>query len=214
MPCNHKFKPVLTLDRIDFEPTTLIVGTFIPEWPASNTAGWFYGRTRDAAGNRCNNFWDILPGIYGEPGLIDATPHEWKLFCQRKQIAFTDLISSIDDADPGSPEHNKILAGSSDDAIAWNFEDFSFVNIVQLLRHHATIKNVYLTRGITESFWRHLWNPVMQYCSLNNLHERRLLTPSGLPLYQHSAHNNENPGDVIPLLEDYILMRWKQDWHL
>ena len=214
MPCNHKFKNDLSLDRLDFVPTTLIVGTFNPEWPANNTSEWFYGRTRDANGNRSNNLWDVLPRIYDEPGLIDASPREWKQFCHRKQIAFTDIISAIDDADANNPEHIKVLTGYDDKAIAWNFDDFAFVNIVQLLRHHPTMKNVYLTRGITEAFWRHLWNPVMQYCNLNGLHERRLLSPSGNSLYQHELHSHENPDDMIPLLEDYILMRWKQEWHL
>ncbi len=140
-------------------------------------------------------------------------PAEWKLFCRKKQIAITGLIKSIDDADPDNPGHVKILAGSDDKAIAWHFDDFVFVNILQLLQRHSTIRNVYLTRGITESFWRHVWNPVMQYCSLNNIHERRLLPPSAAPLYQHEAHNNENPDRAIPLLEDYILMRWQQEWH-
>jgi hypothetical protein len=212
MPCNHKFKSDLDLERIDFKPTTLVVGTFIPEWPA-NTAEWFYGRTRDADGNRINNFWDILPRIYNEPGLIDATPHEWKMFCNRNQVAITDLISSIDDAHTGDPGHNKILAGNADDAIVYHFDDFVFVNIVQLLKRYPSIRNVYLTRGVTEVFWRHVWNPVMQYCNTNHIHERRLITPFGNTLYQHDAYNNDNPGNRIPLLEDYLLMRWKKEWH-
>jgi hypothetical protein len=213
MSCHHKFIRDLNLDRIDFEPTTLIVGTFIPVWPA-NTAEWFYGRTHDANGNRSNNFWDILPRIYGAASLIGAAPAEWKQFCHDKRIAITDMISSIDDADPENHEHRKILTGSDDKAIVFHFDDFVFVNIVQLLRTHPTIRNVYLTRGVTEAFWKHVWNPVMQYCNLNDLHERKLLTPSGHSLYQHEAYNNEHPDQAIPLLEDYILMRWQQEWHI
>ena len=207
MACLHKFHYNLDLEQLDFEPTTLIVGTFIPEWPAGNAAEWFYGRTAS------NYFWHVLPRLYGEGSLINTTPGEWKQFCHDKKIAITDLISSIDDADPGDPGHNKVLGGFDDKAIVYNFDDFVFVNIVQILRRQPSIKHVYLTRGITEAFWKHLWNPVMQYCSLNDLHERRLLTPSGSALYQYEAHNNEHPDDVIPLLEDYILMRWKQEWH-
>jgi len=212
MPCNHKLIRDLDIERIDFEPTTLVVGTFIPEWPANNVE-WFYGQTHDAEGKPSNNFWDILPRIYGEPGLIDATPAQWKQFCRNKLIAITDLISSIDDADPGNPEHVKVLAGYADKAIVYNFDDFVFVNITEILRRHPTIRNVYMTRGITEAFWRHIWNPVMQYCSLNNLHERRLLPPSGHSLYQHEAYNTENPDKAIALPEDYILMRWQEEWH-
>jgi hypothetical protein len=208
MPCDHKFRSYLHLERINFEPVTLIVGTFNPAWPADNTAEWFYGRTAD------NYFWDILPRLYGEPSLINATPTAWKQFCHDKQIALTDLISSIDDADSNNPEHNRMLGGFSDKAIEYNFDDLVYVNIVQLLKQHPTIKHVYLTRGITEAFWRHLWHPAMHYCNHHHIHERRLLTPSNNARFQHEMYNKEHPDPQIPLLEDYLLMRWKQDWHL
>jgi len=206
MPCNHKFQKELSLELIDYEPTTLIVGTFEPELPGINEAEWFYGRTEK------NCFWNVLPRLYGEASLINRTPAEWKQFCHDKQIAITDIISSIDDAEPEMPEHSKILASFADEAIVHHFDDFDFVNIVQLLQRHPTIRNVYLTRGVTEAFWRHLWTPVMQYCNNNSLHERRLLHPSDSAAYQHSAYNSQHPDQQIPLLEDYILMRWKEEW--
>ncbi len=143
MACLHKFHNNLNLEQLDFEPTTLIVGTFIPEWPAGNPAEWFYGRTAN------NYFWHVLPKLYGEESLINVTPDEWKQFCKDKKIAITDIISSIDDADPDNTEHNKALTNYADKAIVHNFDDFVFVNIVQILRRHPSIKNVYLTRGIT-----------------------------------------------------------------
>ena len=206
-------KSYLNLERVDFEPTTLIVGTFIPSWPTDDRTDWFYGRTHDANGIRSNDFWDVLPRLYGEPTLIDATTIERKTFCDKKKIALTDLISSIDDADPANAEHRKIFTGNADSALVHNFDDFDFVNIVQLLRTHPTIKNVYLTRGITEPFWRHLWNPVMHYTGVNKIHERKLMHPSKSASYQHEAYNIQNPENPMPLLEDYILMRWKQEWH-
>jgi hypothetical protein len=213
MPCNHKFLTHLNLEHLDFEPETLVVGTFTPEWPAGDQGDWFYGRTHDADGNRNNLFWDVLPRLYGEPGLIDASASDWKLFCRNNKIALTSIISSIDDADPSDAGHARILAGAADKAIAYHFDDFTFVDIVKILQDHPTIKNVYLTRGITEAFWRHIWNPVVRYCHQHNLHERRLLTPSGSDIYQHSAHNSDHPENQIPLLEDYILWNWKQSWH-
>jgi len=207
MSCDHKFKKYLELELLDFEPVTLIVGTFCPAWPKENTAEWFYGRTDKSS------FWDVLPRLHGAPSLINATPAEWKVFCRSQKIAITDLISGIDDADPENKEQTKILAGGDDQAIAWNFDDFEFVNIVQLLKQYPTIKNVYLTRGVTEAFWRHLWNPVVQYCSLNNIRERKLLTPAPSAAYQHEKYNIDHPAEAIPLLEDYILMKWHQEWH-
>ena len=206
MPCNHKFKSYLNLERVDFEPTTLIVGTFIPEWPGGNTGEWFYGRKN-------NKFWDILPRLYGAPSLINASAREWKDFCKSKQIAITDLISTIDDADTANPEHVKILTGFDDQAIAYNFDDFDFVNIVGILQKHPSIQNVYLTRGITEAFWRHLWNPVMHYCNVNNLRERKLLPLSGNVFYQDVAIN-EPRGSSVAIPDDHIFLKWKQEWHL
>ncbi len=207
MACNHKFRNDLDLGKLDFEPLTLIVGTFNPEWPLSNSAEWFYGRTASSC------FWDILPRLYGGESLIGASPAEWKQFCHDKQIAITDIFSSIDDADPDNPEHQKMLGGFSDNAIIHNFEDFTYVNIVQLLHRHPSIKNVYLTRSVTEAFWRHLWNPVAHYCNHNTIRQRKLITPSGDAAYQHEAYNIQNPGNQIPRLEDYLLMRWQQEWH-
>ena len=207
MPCHHKFKSYLNLERLDFTPNTLIVGSFSPAWPYSNEEEWFYGRTAD------NYFWDILPRLYGQESLIKATPAEWKRFCHDKQVAITGLISSIEDADADNPAHSKALGGFSDKAIHYNFDDFDFVNIVQLLRRNPSIKNVYITRGITEAFWRHLWNPVAHYCNHNNISEKILLTPTDDATYPHGAYNEQNPDNRIPLLENYILKRWKSEWH-
>jgi hypothetical protein len=207
MACQHKFHNDLKLDRLDFEPTTLIVGTFNPEWPATNTTEWFYGRTADSI------FWNVLPRLYGEKSLLDATPAEWKQFCHDEKIAFTDLISSIDDADPANREHQKMLGGFSDSALVYNFDDFEFVDVVRLLSNNPSITNVYFTRGITEAFWKHLWGPVMHYCNHNSIHERRLVTPSGDAHDQHEQYNKHNPDAQISLLEDYVLMKWQSEWH-
>jgi hypothetical protein len=207
MPCDHKFQSYLNLEKIDFEPTTLIVGTFVPEWPAG-AAEWFYGRTAS------NYFWDVLPRLYGEASLINATPAEWKTFCHDKQIAITDLISCLDDADADNHQHVKALTNAPDQAVVYNFDDFSFVNVIQLLKRHPSIKNVYPTRGITEAFWKHAWNPVVKYCSVNNIRERKLLNPTTESDYHHNAYNTEHPDEIIGKLEDYILMRWAQEWHL
>ncbi len=206
MPCNHKFQNELHLELVDYEPTTLIVGSFNPDLGDKNTAAWFYGRTAESC------FWDVLPRLYGEPSLIDANPEQWKQFCRDKRIALTDIISCIEDAELTNKAHSRALAGFTDKAIEYNFDDFGFVNIAKLLQSRPTIKNVYLTRGITEPFWRHLWNPVVQYCNRNGMHERRLLTPTHDADYHHEAYNHDHPANKIPKLEDYILMRWQEEW--
>ncbi len=205
MPCNHKFRKYLNLERLDFEPEVLIVGSFDPEWP-NNSAEWFYGRTQE------NCFWDVLPRLYGSASLIDASPAEWKQFCHDKRIAITALISGIEEAEQGNKEHNKILAGFSDKAVVYHFDDFEYVNIVQLLQQRPTIKSVYLTRGATEAFWKHLWGPVAHYCNHHGVHERTLMVPTSESAYHHTAHNTDHPDDVVERMEDYILRRWEMEW--
>lgn len=206
MPCNHKFQKELGLELIDYKPEVLIVGVFSPEIGEENPAEWFYGRTEDDC------FWEVLPRVYGEPSLINGTPSEWKAFCRKHKIAFTDLISEIEDADPDNPDHAHKLGGFSDNAIVFNFDDLVYVDIVQALKKHPSIKSVYLTRGITEAFWRHLWNPVMHYCSHNGIRERRLLNTAEDVSYQLGAYNEEHPGSTIARAEDYVLMKWKEEY--
>lgn len=213
MACPHKFQDYITLERLDFEPTTLIVGTFNPSWPAGNPAQWFYGRTHDGHGNQNNNFWDVLPRLYGEESLINSTHQDWKAFCRRHKIAITDLISCINDANEANPDHEDLLKSYSDKAIADKFEQQVYVNIAQLLQQHPTIQRVYLTRGTGETFWRRLWRPVKQYATENGKRERTLLTPSGFAFYQHRRYNNQNPNHQIPHLQDFIVMKWQQQWH-
>lgn len=211
MPCPHKFQEYLTLEGLDFEPTTLIVGTFNPAWPAGNAAEWFYGRTHDEHGNQNNNFWDVLPRIYGEDSLINATHIEWKSFCQRHKIAITDLISSIEDADSKNNNHKKNLSTYSDDDITKNFYDFELVNVVRLLRKHTTISNVYITRSFTESFWKHKIFPLKNYCGIKEIGLKPLLTPSNYASIQQKKYNKVNKTQVS--LPKFILDKWKEQWH-
>ncbi len=214
MACNHKFKSDLYLSNLDFKPETLIVGTFNPEWPAANTAQWFYGRTHDEDGNQNNNFWDVLPRLYEEETLINAGPKEWRGFCRKKRIAITDLIASIDDAEEGETEHQKHLGNYSDKNIATKFKQHSPTKVDKILENHPSISNVYLTRGTGEIFWRNLWQPVVEYAGRREgIREATLLTPSGYAFYQQSRYNKKNREQPINALADFILYSWEQQWH-
>lgn len=214
MACIHKFEKELDVTHLDYEPETLIVGTFNPAWPIENKAEWFYGRTHDDYGNINNNFWDVLPRVYGEQSLINGKIQDWKMFCKNKKIAITDLITEIPEADELNPVHKKLLQGYSDSNIAKKFINHHLTDIIKILEDHPSIKNIYLTRGIGEKFWKQLWQPIANHAKSNQLHERQLLTPSGYAFYQQAVHNRKNPGCRYDLLKDYILMRWKEKWHL
>jgi hypothetical protein len=206
MPCLHKFRHYLDLENLNFLPTTLIIGTFNPSWPTDNYAQWFYGRTDN------NNFWNVLPRIYNEESLINANVERWKSFCRRQLIAITDLISCIEDADFALDQHNNWLKDYSDKNIAEKFQRHSFIEIVQLLQNNPSIKNVYLTRGIGDTFWRRKWIPVRNYCNQKNIHCEELLTPSGFAFYQQGRHNKLYPENQLNL-SDFIFAKWKDKWH-
>ena len=213
MPCTHKFADYLNLDHLDFKPTTLIVGTFNPSWDnIGNNANWFYGRTHDNNGNQKNNFWDVLPRIYNQPSLINGTHYDWKQFCSDHLIAITDIISNIEDANQNNPAHVNLMRGFADDEIASNFYDFEIVNLVRILRDNPTIRNVYVTRGISKSFWKNkLWS-LKKYCEAHNISLISLITPSGFAFLQQGKYNRLNPNNQLNL-PDYILMRWQAVWH-
>lgn len=215
MPCQHKFHSYLNLNKgylnpelnkLDFEPTTLIVGTFNPAWPLTNEAEWFYGRTKN------NYFWEVLPRVYGKESLINATHTEWKSFCYSNKIAITDLIFSIEEANEENKDHLKMMGGYSDSAIK-GFKNNKETGIVSVLTEHPNISNVYLTRGIGDTYWKKLWKPIKDYCELHNKSCKTLLTPSGYAFYQHGSWNKNNPHAKIDKLEDFILKRWKEQWH-
>jgi len=210
MPCDHKFIDYLNLENIDFIPTTLIVGTFNPSWPAGNNASWFYGRIRN------NYFWDVLPRLYNP--LLNlrqppATHVDWKIFCSNNHIALTDIIRCIDDADENNEEHGAILAGYDDQAIANNFH-FTFTDIVGLLEQNPTIRNVYLTRQPGIDLYDEQWALVEQYRDNIDpgLHVRNLLTPSANARFQIGPFNLANPGIQQPL-RNFIFWSWQQQWH-
>jgi hypothetical protein len=204
MACNHKFKDYLNLEKLDYKPTTLIVGTFNP-LIEGNKAEWFYGRFD-------NNFWDVLPRIYGEQSMRCSKPDEWKAFCKHQRIAITDLISCIEDADLTNPSHAALLKTYSDKTIAEKFKKHTPIKIDELVEAYPTIKNIYLTRGTSDNFWKNLWNPIVQYAKQNELYQSTLLTPSGYAFYQQGKYNKQN--SLNPLsLEDYILKDWKSKWH-
>jgi hypothetical protein len=204
MASEHKFKEYLNLEELDFQPTTLIVGTFNPSI-GGNDAAWFYGRFD-------NNFWDVLPRIYGKDSMRCSSPKQWKLFCKENKIAITDLISSIDDADLDNLIHFNKIKTFSDKTIANDFKQHKQVKIIKILESNPSIKNVYLTRGTGETFWKRLWKPIEIYCKENGLCEKKLITPSGYAFYQQGKYNKQNPLNPLSL-EDFILKDWKSKWH-
>lgn len=206
MACHHKFKSFLRLEKLDFKPETLIVGTFNPAWPEGNYATWFYGRTSN------NYFWEVLPRLYGEESLRKATDQEWKAFCKRNKVAITDLIESIDDAEENNAKHIQLLKTYSDKSISDSFAQHKDIKILDLLKDHPSIKNVYLTRQSGNPLFDNLWRPVQDYCKTNAMKAPMLLTPSGSARFQIASYKAANPGIKSPL-KNFIYDSWKANWH-
>jgi hypothetical protein len=207
MACYHKFYNYLMLDRLNFVPTVLIVGTFNPAWPESNYAEWFYGRISN------NYFWDVLPRLYNsELNLRFTNASAWKDFCSKYKIALTDLITCIDDADKDNPSHQKLIGEYLDTSIAKSFQQIEPTNIVDLLKKWPSIKNVYLTRQGGNSYYDGLWASVEEYCNKSGIEARCLLTPSASARFKIKAYKLENPKDATPL-RNFIYHSWRQHWH-
>lgn len=129
MSCKHKFKNYLNLEKLDFQPKILVIGTFNPEWSKNNSAEWFYGRIKN------NYFWDVLPRMLGQESLRKDYNHlDWKRFCKENKVAITDLISSIADAEKDNEKHFKIISDFKDTEFANTFDDFRINNITEILK--------------------------------------------------------------------------------
>ena len=205
MPCDHKFIQDLDLSRLQFSPTTLIIGTFNPNLP-DNHAKWFYGRVKK------NYFWEVLPKIYTEPSLRNEPIFKWKLFCKKHGIAITDIIYSVQDADLTNPDHLKLMKSYRDSDLAKFFHHFELVDLVHLLQQHTSIQSVYVTRSINDSFWKKKLLKVIDYCHAYNISFQPLLTPSGFAYLQQAKHNHNNSQPILEL-SDFIFMRWRNVWH-
>lgn len=209
MPCPHKFQEDLQLERLDFEPLTLIVGTFNPSWPDDNPAEWFYGRTRN------NYLWDVLPRLHdAQLNLRSAAPAGWKQFCHAHRVALTDIISAITDADEQNPAHREILRTYLDATIAQHFGTFGFTDLEAILADHPTIRSVYLTRQPGIPLFDERWATVIRFAEQHperGLHIRTLLTPSGYARYQIGDFKRANPGLKQPL-RHFIHHSWSQQW--
>lgn len=207
MPCRHKFSDDLYIKYAkDWNPTTLIVGTFNPEWPEKNYAQWFYGRTEN------NLFWTVLPCVYNQQSLICSNKENWLIFCKENKIALTDLISCIKTADVSDKDHYSKIASYSDASIAKHFsknEDLELVNIVRILQENSSIKHVYLTRGANSGLWKKLWKPVREYCIQNGINVNELLTPSSYARYQYKSEFRME----FDTLSSFIISKWKDKWH-
>jgi len=194
MPCLHKFSEDLQLGYVDWKPLTLFIGTFNPEWgECDNNAQWFYGRTQR------NDFWCILPTLYGQHSLTNGNRLSWIEFCRKNRIAITDIISSIE-ADVNNANHREVICKFKDDAIA-DFE-VSINNITAILDKFPSIKQICITRQSLNDFWEECFLETLEYIQLN---QNRQITLRLLRSPSRGARRG-----VIGNFCQFIAQRWLQ----
>jgi G:T/U-mismatch repair DNA glycosylase len=139
MPLHRFIQDLLHLEQnpIRGDYNTLIIGTFNAEDQEglNNDAEWFYGRAR-------NQFWYILPQLFGQPSLhrkehqdipLTELASLWKQFCVENSIVIIDIFKEIEG----------VLPNHGDNAIA-NAEDVNLFNY-ELAFQNATFQNVIFT---------------------------------------------------------------------
>lgn len=165
----------------NWKAKTLIIGTFNPSYNfhPQNTALYFYGRKR-------NYFWDILPLFAGELPLEKSSPQSQKLFLEKKQIALTDLLISIEDCQLSNGEHVQRIKTVKDKEIE-KFHSFKWntQNIINYIEANQ-IEAVYFTFLSNQSknisnlnTFEYQTRLIEQFCVVENIFTTRLFTPSG-----------------------------------
>ena len=157
MACKHKFINDLQLQYVDWKPKTLFIGTFNPSWKEceNNYADWFYGRVSK------NEFWCILPKIHINQSLINGNRKIWIDFCRKNQIAITDIIKSVPNANSEIEAHQKAICKFKDNDLA-NFE-FEINNIPNILEKNKSIKQICITRKTLPPFWENCFQELIEY---------------------------------------------------
>jgi hypothetical protein len=200
--CKHKFYDYLHLKKLDFEPKTLIIGTFNPEWPEDNYAEWFYGRTSN------NYFWDVLPRMHNQPSLRKGfNHHDWKNFCSKNKVAITDIIADIKDADKLNSRHFEVISKFDDKEFASLFNAFERTGIVQLLKAHNTIEQVYFTRQKGVDLFDTEVREIEEYCKRHGIYFSHLITPSASARFQMKDYVPSD-ASLERSLANFIYEKW------
>ena len=196
MACSHKFINDLLLQYTDWEVRTLFVGTFNPAWEvcSNNYASWFYGRTAN------NDFWNILSLIHGEATIDNGNRNEWIEFCRRNNLAVTDVLKNIIDADEQNVNHQRAICKFKDDELT-NFQ-VQTNDIPRILRDKTEITQVCITRQTLPLFWERCFSQTFEW--INNHPERNITVK-----FLRSPSRGARKG-VAGNFTEFVANRWIQ----
>ena len=172
MSCKHRFYDDL-IPAWEFD--YLFIGTFNPEWdhPKGNDAKYFYGRYT-------NDFWHILPKVFGDEDLMSKEKRENKelliSYLKSRRIALTDLVTEVKNVEKENERHFRDITGFKDK----DLEKYELVfndKIFDLLK--KSLKGVFFTRGY-ESNTRigRQWKAIREKCEERSIPCAELVTPS------------------------------------
>lgn len=211
MPIYHKFMQELSLESLSYIPRILFINTFIADCQAEKSTKWFYGNLQGDLGNlnRGNYFWAIVPRLFNELSLkFEGAEALWKDFCEDYGIACTSLISSINDKEMEELDLSDEIGGLHDQFIVNECREIALNDITGILMRYPSIKAVYLTRDIENSFWDQCWKPIASYCESHGIYVRTLADCSD---YASSQYDTAKAGG-FDSTEDYLFDKWAKNW--
>ena len=173
MGCKHRFFDELIPT---WEIKYLFIGTFNPSWNSDNSSAiYFYGRKR-------NNFWDILPNIFGGKSMKGSSKEIFVDYLKNYNIGLTDLIANVANVEENNSLDKDNLTKGFSDATLNKYElEFATDKIKELiLRNKSTLKGVYFTRstGIgIKKIWEE-WIAIENLCNASSIHTCALMTPA------------------------------------
>lgn len=173
MGCKHRFFDELIPT---WEIKDLFIGTFNPSWNSdSSSALYFYGRKR-------NNFWDILPNIFGGESLKKSSKDVFVNYLKEHNIGLTDLVTNVVNADENNSLDKDNLTKVFSDATLNKYELEFATDIIKefILRNKSTLKGVYFTRSTDsgiKTIWKE-WLAIEALCNENSIDTCALMTPA------------------------------------
>lgn len=199
--CKHKFINDLNLAYVEWEVQTLFIGTFNPSCSISNSAEWFYGRTEN------NMFWNTLGYIYENNPLLgeSRSPTLWVQFCERNNLAVSDIISEIKNVDlDNGDDYKNLCKGFSDKKLELYINNKQHIssNLVSVIEENPylkKIKNIYFTRKGINHPWNILFDPIINICRQRDISYSPLITPGGYNYFQFNSDFPRTPKNLAQL---------------
>ena len=142
---------------------------------------------------------------------INFNYKDWKNFCLRNQVALTDLITSINDAEEVNQYHVEVISKFRDTEFAKTFKNFEMTNILGILENNPSIEKVFFTRNQGVDLFDNEINIINEYCVNHNILFSYLMTPSKNARFQMRGYEPQNP-KLKRNLSNFIYERWLANW--